>query len=333
MILCAGLGTRLLPITERFPKPIVPILNVPNLIHVLNLLEMNGIKEIILNLFHLPERIEEFIQDYKTNLSIQFSKESVLLGTGGGVKKAEPFFNRESFVLANCDFVANPPLKKIISNHFSNRAIATMVLFKDPDREKLYSKVGVDLEGKLCKLPKLETKPPSKTGIFTGIHILGPEIFSYLEEKPSGINEVLYPTLMRDFSDRVYGDFTDGFYWFDTGEISTIHFATLNLLDLLSNKKIGLDHLLNVKEIKKGVWIDPENSLSNHVEFRPPVLIGKGAMIEKNVVIGPHTVIGDHSSIASGSKLSRTILLNGSRVPANSNLEKVLFFESQALPA
>ena len=89
MVLCAGLGTRLSPITETLPKPLVPVLNVPNLLHSLYLLKRAGIVDIVLNTHHLPEQIESFLGDgSRWDLRLHFSREKTLLGTGGGVKKA-----------------------------------------------------------------------------------------------------------------------------------------------------------------------------------------------------------------------------------------------------
>ncbi len=198
MILAAGLGTRLLPITERYPKPLVPVLNLANILHTLSLFRRNEITEVVINLFHLPDRIEEFFNDIeKKNFKISFSKEPVLLGTGGGVKKAQSLLGEDPFVLANCDFISNMNLAPLIEDHFTSGAWATMALLESPEKEKLYSSVGTNPKGELCSLPRKQVATPTRTGIFTGVHVMNPEIFSFLEEKPSGINDVLYPALME----------------------------------------------------------------------------------------------------------------------------------------
>ena len=103
MLLAAGLGTRLLPITEKTPKPLVPVLNVANILYGLFLLKRCGIEEVVLNLHHLPQAIEDYLKDGKPwGMHIEYSREQLLLGTGGGLKKAEAFFNKEPLVLVNC---------------------------------------------------------------------------------------------------------------------------------------------------------------------------------------------------------------------------------------
>src|SRR5687768_14967627 len=101
MVLAAGLGTRLQPITQKTPKPLVPVLNVPNILHSLYLLKRVGITEIILNLHHLPDQLEQFLGDgSRWGLKLAYSREQQLLGTGGGLKKAEKFFDGQPLVLA-----------------------------------------------------------------------------------------------------------------------------------------------------------------------------------------------------------------------------------------
>jgi mannose-1-phosphate guanylyltransferase / phosphomannomutase len=337
MVLCAGLGTRLLPITERYPKPIVPILNIPNLLHIFYLLEKAGIREAIINLYHLPERIEEFLTDkFHGRISISFSRETQLLGTGGGVKRAQPFFGNSSFVLANCDFVTNAPIKQVIERHLKRDAIATMLLFEDKSRTHLYSKVGVDARENLCSLPRKEIKTPSRTGIFTGIHVLSPKIFEYLEERPSGINEILYPALMLDAPQRIFGDFPKDFYWYDTGDLPAFHHSTVELLNLLKDPKNGVLDILNAfdvkyREQKKHVWVAEGSEISQDVSVQAPVLVGKGCLIGKGSTIGPYTILGDNVVIGEKSHLKGCIALSGAMVEPNTQLENHVLFERMAL--
>jgi mannose-1-phosphate guanylyltransferase len=199
MVLCAGLGTRLQPITQKIPKPLVEVLNIPNVLYVFYLLKQAGIKEVLINVFHLSQKMERFFTERAPfGFQVGFSKENPLMGTGGGLKKAESFFHQESFVLANCDFVTDFSLTRVIAQHQQSQALATMVLIQDAKREPLYSKVGIDEKGVLCVLRETKLKTPTETGIFTGVHVLAPAIFDLLEEKPCGITETLYPRLMKE---------------------------------------------------------------------------------------------------------------------------------------
>ena len=108
MILSAGLGTRLLPVTGKLPKPLVPVLNIANILFGISLLKKAGIRDVIINTHHLPDTLENFFKkNHSWGIHISFSREEILMGTGGGVKKAEPFFQGQPFVLLNCDFITN----------------------------------------------------------------------------------------------------------------------------------------------------------------------------------------------------------------------------------
>src|SRR5690606_11225089 len=124
-----------------------------------------GIREVILNLHHLPQALETFLGDgSQWEMKIAFSKEQTLLGTGGGVKKAEPFFDKKPFVLVNCDFISNVDLLPLIKKHEESRSLASMVLWDNAQMQAFYSKVGIDGEGRLVSLPLLSTKEASRTG-------------------------------------------------------------------------------------------------------------------------------------------------------------------------
>lgn len=336
MILSAGLGTRLLPITERYPKPLVPVLNLANLLHTVALFKRAGISEIVINLFHLPERIEEFLADInKNDITFHFSKEAHLLGTGGGVKHAESLLGGGPFVLANCDFISNLSLADLIENHFKTGAWASMALLEDPARQSLYSPVGVNTKGELCSLPRKKVGEPIKEGIFTGVHVLNPEIFSFLEDKPSGINEVLYPTLMEKHPDKARGFFLKNTFWFDTGDIPAFWNSSMALLNLLSKPGNQLLETISsfgpvYKEVAPKIWMTQRSSLPTDVTLTGPVVLGEGCQIEPGVQIGPHAVIGDRVVLAKGTRVENSVVLSFSQVSEKSHLKDSVIFEGKS---
>ena len=104
LILAAGFGTRLKPLTNDLPKPMFPVLNRPILEHALHFLSSQGIKEIAINLHHQPEKIIDYFGNGKNfNVKLHFSKEENILGTAGGIKKLELFFKDEAFLVINSD--------------------------------------------------------------------------------------------------------------------------------------------------------------------------------------------------------------------------------------
>lgn len=337
MILAAGLGTRLHPITHEVPKPLVEVLNVPNILHSLFLIKQCGIRDVILNLYHLPEKIESFLQDGKRlGMRIEYSREKNLLGTGGGLKKAEKFFEGESFVLANCDFVSNVNLVPLIDKHLKHDALGTMVLYQNNELQPLYSKVGVDENGHLCSLPRVEVKKPSKTGIFTGIHILSSEAFRYLREEPSGINEVLYPTVMQESPTKIFGEFMTGF-WRDTGDLPALLDTSVGLLKELSHGCPALrefmEHFGGYEEVHKDVWMPRDAKFPTGVEIHGPVIIGENARFGKSVKLGPYVVLGDDAVVGDKAKISKFVGLGRPQISSEEVSEGVIQFHQSKLPA
>lgn len=338
MILCAGMGTRLLPVTEKLPKPLVPVLNLPNLLHNLYLMKEAGITEVVLNLHHLGEQIEAVLGNgSRFGIRMAYSHEPVLLGTGGGVKKAEPFFEGQTFVLMNCDFVTNIPIAPVIEQHLHEKALATMVLLQDEIRERAYSPVGVNEAGHLCSLPKLKTATPKRTGIFTGIHVLHPSTLAVLKPEPSGINEILYPHYMRTDPTHVRGEFVSDVYWHDTGNVPFLWATSMALLDEISQHRHGLlarclIDFANYTEARPGIWTKKGQKLPANVAFEGPVIIGEDCQFGEGATIGPRAVIGDNSHIGAKAKVSRSVLLGDAQVSDSESLQRVVRYGKAVLP-
>lgn len=320
MILAAGLGTRLLPVTEKTPKPLVPVANVANVLYGVSLLKDAGIREIVVNLHYLGSCIEKALGDGSAwGVKITYSHEEKLLGTGGGLKKAEAFFEGEPLCLVNCDFVSDVKLAPFLDRHFDRESLATMLIYDKPELAPFYGKVGTDEHGHLCSLPRKQVGTPVRTGIFTGIHVLQPDIFRYLREEPSGINEVLYPALMDEAPTRIWGDFLDQNYWHDTGERATIFNATMALLECLQAGEERLIRFLGdfggLIPHADGVWAPRGAVLSQGATFEGPVILGSKVNVGSGSHIGPNVVLGDRSLIGRNARIARFVGFEETVVP------------------
>src|SRR5690606_23168385 len=110
---------------------------------------------------HLPDPIERYLGTGEAwGMRLAYSREQLLLGTGGGLKKAESFFDGEPLILINCDFITNADLKGFIQKHQAARSLCSMVLWENAQAQAFYSKVGIDGEGHLCSLPLLTIGEP-----------------------------------------------------------------------------------------------------------------------------------------------------------------------------
>ena len=194
MIFAAGLGTRLKPYTDHMPKALVPVAGKPMLEHVINKLISVGVDEIVINVHHFAQQIIDFLKE-KNNFGIQIwisDETEELLETGGGIKKAAPYFN-EPFLVHNADILSNVDLKAMYDHHLKSGNDATLLV--SPRKTVRY--LLFDESYRLCgwvNKDTLQTKPEGfvyQPGIqqeyaFGGIHIISPTLFNHMGDKWTG---------------------------------------------------------------------------------------------------------------------------------------------------
>lgn len=320
MILAAGLGTRLSPITNSIPKPLVPVLNLPNIVHAIHLLKRSGVKEIVINLHHLAEQIREYLgSGDRFGVRIHYSIENELLGTGGGVKKAEHLFCGDPIVIVNCDFICDFDLYAALKRHFERKAVATMILTKTKES---YTPVYFDDQGHLTGIGN--GSGPFAT--FTGIHVLSSSALSLLRPAFSGINHDLYPTLAQ--SRGAYVDFVRGF-WLDTGDTRAIFESSLQLLDRLPSSGVlreSITRNLDYCETEPNVWIPSGKKIGEGVVIRGPSVIGSPELLSKGASI-TRAVLSPETIIDGACVIENVIALGINTVTKDMN--NVLLFESK----
>lgn len=220
MIFAAGYGNRLRPLTERLPKALVPVAGRPMIEYPLLLLKHHGIEEIIINLHHLGEQVEQHLKDGRRfGLKIRYSREEKLLDTGGGLLKAKSFFADGTFLVVNCDVITNVPLDDVIAYHREKHAVATLVLRPDPRAED-YGTIECAPDGRIrrflaFRLPQAGTAALKKR-MFTGVQVLEPKVFEYMvPDMAFSITKVTYPSMLLK-GEPLYGFDFHGF-WQDLG--------------------------------------------------------------------------------------------------------------------
>lgn len=194
MIFAAGLGTRLKPFTDHMPKALVPVAGKPMLEHVINKLKSAGVDEIVINVHHFAQQIIDFLKE-KDNFGIKIwisDETEELLETGGGIKKAAPFFN-EPFLVHNADILSNVDLKSMYDYHLTNGNDATLLVSSRKTVRYLLLDDTNRLRGWVNK-ETLQTKPEGfiyqpevqKEYAFGGIHIISPTLFKYMGNQWTG---------------------------------------------------------------------------------------------------------------------------------------------------
>lgn len=250
MLLAAGEGSRFRPHTLTKPKPALPFLNIPLAYYPLALAENMGPLDLVVNTYHLPQKIHRLF-DTKTNQglrimqnfplrSVQFSnEENLLLGSGGGLKKAENFFKDEDFfLLANADEVLLPfdhnLLAEALKKHLASKALSTLIVMDHPEVGSKFGGVWVDRNSNVYGFGKQnphEVPQDSDCAFhFTGFQFLSKKIFNYL---PDGVSNILHDGLMAGIAagEKVQVFECKG-HWFETGNEIDYLKATSQCLSL-----------------------------------------------------------------------------------------------------
>jgi NDP-sugar pyrophosphorylase family protein len=221
MILAAGIGSRLRPLTDTTPKALIRVGGVPMIEHVIRRLAAAGVTGIVVNLFHLGERIVEYLASRDNfGLRIGISREAELLDTGGGLKQAAWFFDDDRpFFLHNVDVLSDLDLVALLKAHEASGALATLAVQARPSARQLL----FDAAGRLCgrETPVgLEwARGPvegAQRAAFTGIHVIQPAIFSKMDEE--GAFSITRPYLrLAGKGEPILAYRADGAYWQDIG--------------------------------------------------------------------------------------------------------------------
>ena len=198
MILAAGFGSRLRPLTDRTPKPLIQVNGHPLIAYPLALLRAAGIHEVIINLHHHGEQIRTALGSGAAyGVSLTYSPEDPILETGGGIKGAQPFLQDGPFVVLNADTICDIDLSSLIAWHAARGGLATMVLRADRAAAR-YGLIEIDAGDRIRRF--LGQPPhcaaPLTPLMFAGIHVFEPEVFRYMDEGRFGINAITYPRLL-----------------------------------------------------------------------------------------------------------------------------------------
>jgi len=218
MILAAGLGTRLRPLTDSLPKPLLPVGGAPLIVWNLLLLRKYGIREVVINLHYLGDLIEKELRDGSAwDMSLTYSHEWTLLGTGGGIKQAQWFFGDEPFLVLNGDTLLELDLGALMARHREDGgALATMVLRDDPDADR-WGAVEVDEHARVLRIigRGRSAVPGLGKRMFAGVHVIDPRL---LDHVPYGRESSIIDAYVREIERGavVLGYTMDG-YWSDVG--------------------------------------------------------------------------------------------------------------------
>ena len=308
MILAAGYGTRLRPVTYTLPKPMVPVCNRPLIGYAVEQYLRAGIREIVVNLHHLPEPIERHLRD-AYDATFHFSHEPEILGTGGGVRKVRPLLEgEEDFFLVNADTIQFPRYDALAAARRSRDALAALTLRHPPEGDRF---TPVYLDGNVVTG---FGKGSGEALMFSGSHCISSRIFRWLPEKDfSGIvDEAYQPAMERG---EIVAGVVDDDTWFDIGTPQRYMEASRGVLELM---------VTNELRVPSGSRVYGNSLL--HETARLTGSIRSSTIGERSVVEGTidDCAVWDDCRIAPGAVLRSCIVAHGVEVAEGVTLENAL---------
>ena len=340
MILAAGKGTRVRPITHVLPKPMIPLVRKPVMEFLVEHLRTHGVKQIMVNTSHLAPVIEEYFRDgdrFGVQRAYSFEGDMIggqiegkAIGSAGGMKKIQDFsgFFDETFVVLCGDALVDVDFAEVLRFHRDRKSIATLVLRDVPPED--VSKYGVVQTDDSGRVVHFQEKPAREEAVSstinTGIYIFEPEIFRYI---PAGvefdIGGQLLPELVRN-EQSIFG-ITLPFTWLDIGSVPDYWEATGLLL---SGKVAGFT--MPGDQIRPGIHCGINVEIAwDRVQIEGPVYIGSSTSVgDGATIIGP-TVIGSGCVIQPGATVRECILADYTRLSSLAALEKKLIFGSKCI--
>ncbi|HEX2060572.1 MAG TPA: NDP-sugar synthase [Thermoanaerobaculia bacterium] len=307
-ILAAGLGTRLRPITYTLPKPMVPLCNRPLIGWAVESFLAAGVRDLIVNLHHLPEPLERYLSDrYSGDARFFFSYEKEILGTGGGIRRVRPqLANEEEFFLVNGDTIQFPRWDELRNARREHDALAALTLRHPPEGDK-FTAVYHD-RGRVTGFGSGTGEPL----MFAGSHVISTRIFDVLPDQEfSGIVEHAYIPALRN-GDRLAGVVDDGL-WFDIGTPDRYRGASRALLAAMIRGDLTPP---------AGSRVEGDSLVHETTRGRATrSILGARSVIEGDV---RDSIVWDDCHIAPGATVENCIVAHGVKVEAGEHRDAVL---------
>ena len=275
MVLAAGLGTRLKPLTFEIPKPMVPVLDRPVMAHIVGMLQSQGFDELIANLHYYPDTIRGYFGD---RLAYRFEEE--LLGTAGGVRNAADFFGEDPVVVVSGDALTDLDLNELLARHRSSGGIATLTVRRVQNTTE-YGVVVNDDDGRITGFQEKPDPAEALSDLANcGIYCFSPEIFDYFPDAdPVDWAADVFPALLDN--DVPFFIHETESYWNDMGSLDELREGTWDMLSggLALDVSGGAQVPEHVEVVDGDVWIGERCDIGEGVRLMGPVVIGDGARV------------------------------------------------------
>lgn len=307
----AGLGTRLRPFTDFYPKPCLPFLNLPLAYYGFHLLKTQGVTDLVYNVHHLPNAVHKTLKPLAHQVRKLFvSDESAqILGSGGALWNAQEYLkSQDYFWVANGDEILVPlehnPLQSLVDLAIKKEPLAVLLTCDHPELLKKFKAVWINSQNQVIGFGKEPPEPHSRPVHYTGYKLFSRKIFDYL---PSGESNIFYDVLVKAMSmgEKVLVAHHPHLPWYETGDFSSWLYAS---------RTLALQHWDYVKQVHQSFGqnferhiLSPQDSLVTPTGWRSP----------QHWTCRGHNVIGPQSVIPENTDLENCIVLEQARLEAN----------------
>jgi NDP-sugar pyrophosphorylase family protein len=328
MVLAAGFGTRMRPLTERVPKPLLPLVCQPLLASVLWQLRRAGVEEVVVNLHHQAAQLAQWLGDGRQwDLRVHQSYEPEILGTAGAMKRAAALLHEAPFIMLNADVVIDIDLAAVWRWHCEHDARVTMVVRPDPAARQ-YGAVIVDATDRIrCINGRPSADVFGEETVFTGVQVVSPQVLDRIPpDCHVSTTAETYPALIAQGEPiRAYRHTG---YWMDVGVPERYLQAHWDILDAQREATW-------LQEIPPGTRIihtPAEARAVGVARLVPPVVLGPEVRLAPSAHIGPYAVLGKGCRVAAGAEVRESVLWEGVSVGANARVYRTIVADAFHIP-
>ena len=324
MILGAGIGSRLDPLTRSLPKPLVPIVGKPVMGHLIDLLKRHGVTEIMVNVQYLGHKIQEEIGDgSRYGVPVRFSVEEELCGDAGGVKRCENFFregDEETFLVIGGDDLTDTDIGRVVREHKEKGATATLAVTPVDDP----SEYGIVVQDEQGFITRFQEKPKAGEAFSnlanTGIYVFHTKVFDFIPAGQFfGFGNNVFP-LLQERGEPMLAVASDA-YWKDVGNLAIYRQAQRDCMD----GKCYVEFPVPKVGENPPQWMSV--SVLRGSAPTGPVVVGENCHIASGAIIDDYTVLGRGCVIGRGATVRNSILWDGSEVVDGTYLENCVVGE------
>lgn len=313
LVLAAGVGERMRPLTDELAKPLLPIANRPVMAYVIEHLARHGFADIIANLYYKAGDIAEHFRDGASlGVRLTYSFEDELHGSAGSTKRCQEFLDGDTFLVIGSDDLSDMDLTELLRLHRQAGAIASIGLVEVEETSQ-FGIVVTEEDGRIQQfIEKPKTAPPSNTAN-TQIYLFEPEVFDLIplgEWYDYGFN--VFPELVSRGA-PFYGFSLPG-YWRDIGSVADYLSAQSDVLQGRVQARV------EGRQVAPGLWVGEGAEISPQAEVNSPAIIGRGCRVEAGARIGGGTSLADGTVVPAGVGLWNTVVWRGAALAEQADL-------------